>query len=186
MQWLVNVTAYTAAGGAASIAVGVALSSLGHLLMPQQMHEIGIVTAIAVAALALARELGGLPIPLPQLHRQTRDLWARSFPGAVAAALWGFDLGLVFTTWLTFSGAWLLLVVAIIIGKAVFGAALFALYWLGRVLMVWLAPLLLQGPNATPQFLERVFRQHRFFQRIHATALAWSLVVLFVWLARSI
>lgn len=139
--------------------------------------------AIAVAVLAIARELGVLLVPLPQVARQTKDIWAKVFHGTLTAALWGLDLGLIFTTWLTFSGVWLLVIVTILTGESSFGATLFVLYWLGRALSVWLTPLLLQDASATSLLLGEITRQQRLFQRIHAVGLAWSVVVLIAWFA---
>lgn len=185
-KWLVNVTAYTLAGGAASLLVGALLGILGGWIVPARVGMLGILIAIAVALLALARELSWLAIPLPQRRRQTRDIWAKVFPSTWAAALWGFDLGLVFTTWFTFAGVWLLVIVAILIGSPQFGAALFTAYWLGRALSVWIAPMLLSDATATPQLLDEIVAQYRLFQRMHVVGLAWSIMVLIVWLTQSV
>ncbi len=177
-HWVVDVTAYTLAGGVASVLVGALLGALGGWLMPGQGGRLGILVAIAVALLATARELGWIAVPLPQFQRQTNDVWAKLFPSTLTAALWGFDVGLVFTTWFTLAGVWLLVVVAILTGEPVFGAALFAVYWLGRALPVWLAPWLLEDANATPQLLDGIAEQQRLFERIHAVALVWAVGVL--------
>lgn len=180
-QWLGNVLSYTLAGGAAGVAVGAALGALGGVLLPGRLDGRRLLAAGAVAFVALARELGWLSVPLPQLRRQTRDTWAKSFPGALAAALWGLDLGLVFTTWLTFAGVWLLAAVAFLAGEPGFGAALFGLYWLGRTLSVWLAPLWLTSASATPWLLDAIAGQRQLFQRLHELGLIWSLVVFITW-----
>jgi len=109
-------------------------------------------------------------------------IWAIRFQSTVAAILWGLDLGLSFSTRLTFSGVWVLALAAIFAGDPAFGALLLALYWLGRALSVWSAPLLLPHANATAQLLHAIAHQWTFFQRIHAWGLAWIVVVLFVFL----
>ena len=107
------------------------------------------------------------------------------FPSMVTAALWGLDLGLFFTTWFTFAGDWLLVIVAIITREPMYGAALFSVYWLGRALSVWFAPLLLQDARATPQLMSSI-RAHRWaFQRLHVVGLAWGITVLIIWLAQG-
>lgn len=174
--------AYTLAGVMTSTLVGASLGWLGRLFLPPHVGGFGLLIAIAVALIAMARELGWLALPLPQFKRQTKDFWAKVFPGTVAATLWGLDLGLIFTTYLTFSGVWLLVVIAILSGESMFGAALFALYWLGRALSVWIAPLLMPNAGATSQFLDRVYGQRHLFQRIHVLGLAWSVIVLIAWL----
>lgn len=177
-QWWIAVTAYTVAGGVASAFVGVLLGSLGRTLMPGQAGDIGFLVGIAVAIVAVLRELGWLAIPVPQVRRQTQPLWAKRFPPAVSAALWGFDLGLVFTTWLTFSGVWLLVAVAIVVGEPGFAAALFVSHWLGRALAVWVVPLLKWDEHDTPRFLNGIDRQRPLFRQIHVLALVWAVIVL--------
>ncbi|MGH2559551.1 MAG: hypothetical protein ACRDJH_10835 [Thermomicrobiales bacterium] len=184
-QWLVDSTAYTLAGGMASALVGALLGWLGAVLLPGQIGGLGLLAAIAVAALALARELGWLAVPLPQFRRQTRDVWGKVFPRTLAAAFWGIDVGLVFTTWLTFSGMWLLLVVVILVGEPGFGAALFVVHWFGRALSVWTAPWLLRDARAIPGLVDWIAGQRRLFQRLHALGLTWAIIVLISWFAHG-
>ena len=165
--------------------VGALLGSAGALLLPFEMGWLSIVVMLTVAVIAAAREFGWISFSLPQFKRQTDGTWAMSFRGILATVLWGFDLGLIFTTWLTFSGVWMLATVAVLAKDPVFGAALFSLYWLGRALSVWIAPTLLQDANSAPQFLDEVMKQRRLFQQIHAWGLIWSVVVLVLWLAHK-
>ncbi len=184
-EWLVNVAAYSVAGGVTSLAVGALLGWLGHTLLPEPISRIGLLVAMAIGIIAIARELGWIAVPLPQLKRQTQRTWAMRFPSTVTAILWGLDLGLFFTTWFTFAGDWLLVIVAIITREPAYGAVLFSAYWLGRALSVWIAPLLLQDTRATPQLMDSI-RAHRWmFQRLHAVGLAWGITVLLVWLAQG-
>lgn len=148
------------------------------MFAPELFGRYGLLIALAVAVFALARELRMLPLPLLQSRRQTHGTWAKMFPSTVAAVLWGLDVGLVFTTQLTFAGIWLLIAVAILVGSPTFGAALFATYWLGRSLSVWLAPLLLRDASAISQLLASIVGQRRLARRIHAAGLAWAVVVL--------
>jgi hypothetical protein len=178
----VDVATYTVAGSAASLVVGAALGWVGGVLLPGPIGRLGLMSSILVGVTALARELGWISFPLLQFPRQTRGIWAKVFPGPVSAALWGFDLGLIFTTWLTFSGVWVLVLIAILVGQPLFGAALFVLYWLGRALSVWLTPLLLPDAGATVQLLDGIDGHRQLFQGIHALGLAWLVVVLFTWL----
>jgi hypothetical protein len=186
-QWLINVVAYTLAGGMASVFVGSALSTLGGallLLLPALRVEagrLGVWIAIAIATVAIAREARWISLPLPQLRRQTKQVWAILFPRTVAATLWGLDLGLIFTTRLTFSGVWLLAAVAFLNGEPVFGATLFGLYWLGRALSVWIAPLLMQDTASTPQLMDGIAGEYRLFRRVHVLGLIWSVFALFAW-----
>ena len=183
-RWLANVAAYTLAGGVASLSVGASLAWLGSLL-PPRAAVIATATAIVVALVAIARELGWARLPLPQSTRQTERNWGMVLPGAVAAALWGLDLGLTFTTRLTFSGAWFLAFTAAVVGKPLFGATLFFAYWAGRALSVWLAPFLLPSANATAWLLKGILERYRVFQGIHVVGLALAVVALALSLARG-
>jgi hypothetical protein len=184
-RWFADVVTYTATGLVASALVGAALGALGRVLVPGQLGWPGLLVAVAVAGISVTRESGWVAVPLPQVRRQTRDTWARAFPSTVAAALWGLDLGLVFTTWLTFSGVWVLAVVAVLVGEPVFGASLFALHWLGRAFSVWGVPLLMRDASATPWLLDAVSKQRRSLQRTHALGVAWAVFVLVAWLAQQ-
>jgi hypothetical protein len=133
---------------------------------------------VAIALIAIARELEWVRIPVPQLKRQTKRVWAVNFHGTVAAALWGLDLGLILTTWLTFSGVWLLVIVAILGKQATFGGMLFVSYWLGRALSVWIAPLLIEGASDVPKLLESTGAHYRLFKQVHVWSLVWLIFVL--------
>ncbi|MBI5877942.1 MAG: hypothetical protein HZB53_09840 [Chloroflexi bacterium] len=165
--------------------IGAIIGWLGELFS-LHLSESGIFAVIAVAVILMARELRWISLPLPQVKRQTKDFWSKVFPSTIAAALWGFDLGLVFTTYFTFSGAWLLAVVAAVIGQPGFGAVLFGIYWLGRALSVWVAPLVMPNASATSQLLDRVHEQRLLFQRAHVFGLAWSMIVLLVLLTLGV
>ena len=184
-KWLINVSVYSLAGSVSSALVGALLGLAGKLVVPT-VGSFGVWLALGVAVATLARESGWLTFRLPQLRRQTRDVWSKLFAGPVAAALWGFDLGLIFTTWLTFSGVWLLVVVALLSRSAAFGAALFATYWLGRALTVWIAPFLLQDANHTPYLLDEIAGQYRLFQRMHALGLGCAMIILVLMLIRGV
>jgi hypothetical protein len=173
---------YTLAGGLTSVLVGGGLGLVGGLALPGDVGFAAALLGLAVAAIAIARELGLVAIPLPQLGRQTEGMWAKSYGFTAAALLWGLDLGLVFTTWLTLSGVWVLAVVAFVVGKAWFGAALFAGYWLGRALSVWVAPLLMERATDTPRLLATLYEQRRLFRASHVVGLACTMLVFGSWL----
>jgi hypothetical protein len=166
------------AGAVSSMAVGAALSLVGAALAHGGPPRGAMVLAIGIAALAAFREAGWITLRLPQPKRQTKDVWARVFSRPVAAMLWGFDVGLIFTTWFTFSGTWLLVVLALLGGEPAFGATLFLGYWLGRVLSVWVAPVLMEDANATPTLLALIAQNSRALQLTHVVALIFSVAVL--------
>jgi hypothetical protein len=175
-RWLSDVVAYTLAGVVTSVLVGGSLGFAGALVLPETDALLGI--ALAVALVAIARDSGLLPVPLPQVGRQTQGLWAKGFGGRAAAVLWGLDLGLVFTTWLNLSGAWVLAAVAVLAGQPAFGAMLFVAYWLGRALSVWVAPLLMANATETHRLMASLDEQHRLFRSIHVVGLVWAAAVL--------
>lgn len=152
--------------------------------MPDDVGRVGATVALAVAVLALARELGYVPLPLPQIGRQTQGLWAKRYGARVSAALWGLDLGLTFTTWLGGAGAWVLAVVTFVVGEPVLGAALFVGYWLGRALPVWVGPLLMRNATDAPVLMESLEtrNQQRLFRAVHVAGVVWSVAVIAIWL----
>lgn len=185
-RWLINVTAYSVAGAATSALTGAILGLLGGALLHEQVLVPGTAVAIAVGLLAMARELGIAALPLPQVARQTKEVWVkRGSRPTVAAIRWGLDLGLVFTTWFTFPGIWLLTVVAFVVGEPPFGAALFAAHWLGRVLSVWIGPLLMRDARETPQLLSAVHSHYLIFQKAHVMGLALAVSALAVSIANG-
>jgi len=181
----VNVSVFTLTGLLSSTAVGFGLGETGRWLLPQTFWPPALVVCVAVALAIAARELGLIDLPLPQLRRQTPGFLAHLVPPAVATGAWGFDIGLTFTTYLTFPGPWLLLAIAVASADPRFAAVLFGAYWIGRVLSLWLMPLLLVNRGSislTPHgLLAAIGRQAGLFRTIHAfcgLASAANLIVL--------
>lgn len=177
-RWFLNVGSFTVAGAVSSSCVGLVLGAIGGALPVSLAGVTGIAVAITVASLAMARETGVRRIPLPQVRRATPGGWARTLSGPIVPALWGFDLGLFFTTFFTFAGAWLLVALAVFSGAPSFGAALFLAYWGGRALSIWLAPLFLPDGSATSQMMSAFVLQHRQFQLLHVVGLGLMTTVL--------
>lgn len=170
-RWLAEIGLYTIGGAVSSVLAGAALGALGRLL-PAPVAAHGGTIVLAVAALAVAREVGVLRFPLPQPRRQTRDLWSKVFPAPVAALLWGFDLGLTVTTRFTFAGTWVLLLVPVLMASPAVGAVLLLAHWLGRALPVWLSPLLMSSPTSTPQVYDAIDARERIFRSTQVLGLA--------------
>ena len=139
-EWIGNLAAYTVAGSTSSMLIGAALGLIGRLALPSNLGSLAPLTAAAVASVAMARELGLAPIPLPQLGRQTEERWAKVLPLRTAATLWGLDIGLSFATKLNYSGALLLAAVGFLSRDPAFSIALFVAYWLGRAASAWIGP----------------------------------------------
>jgi hypothetical protein len=148
------------------------LGWVGQLTISGPVGAWGVAFALVIAIIAMVREAGWVALPILQCKRQTRSTWAYCFPRVVAAMLWGLDLGMTFTTYLTFSGVWLLATVAVLTSQPGMAAVLFAAYWLGRALSVWIAPWLMADASTTPRFLDAILGQYQLMQRIHAVGLA--------------
>ncbi len=185
-SWLAETIIYTVAGSLSSLLVGSLLGLLGEWAFTIiDFGEIGLWFAIVMTLFAIAHEFEWVSYPILQLKRQTKEIWVRVFPRKVAVMLWGLDLGLTFATRITFPGAWMLVIVTILIGKPAFGSALFVLYWLGRALSLWIAPLLMPDSSSTDWVQERIYGQYSLFRRIHIFGLLITVVILGTWLVRG-
>jgi cytochrome c biogenesis protein CcdA len=71
----------------------------------------------------------------------------------------------------------LLVAIAATGGSLTFGAALFAAYWLGRALPVWLSPLVLQNAAGPPSLIRAVYGYRALFQHIHGAAVFSVMVI---------
>ena len=168
--WLRSVTAYTLAGAMASGLVGFCAGGLGSLIPAGNWSRVGLVVAAVIGVLVALRESIGRTWPVPQLRRQTPENLRRRYSAPVAAALWGFDLGLVFSTWLTFAGPWFVLTVAIALGSPLLGTWLFLGQWLARAAWLWLAPYLLTSARIGPLFSQQVVRAIGLFRLVQIIA----------------
>lgn len=182
MRWVSQAGAFTLAGVVSSSLVGYVLGWLGDaVLVSEHSRALALTGTSVFAGVCVARELGLVRFPLPELKRQTQRVWGFVSSPPAAAAMWGFDIGFVVTTWLTFSGVVVLLVAAIAIGNPFHSAALMLMYWLGRALPVWLAPIALSSSNETRLLLRAINAQAQMFHRVHIVGVIWlgiGLVVL--------
>jgi hypothetical protein len=172
-----NVTAYTVGGAITSVAIGAALGLAGSFV-PGSGGTAAIAVVLALTAAAIVREVWLRRIPLPQLKRQTSRKWAQQASGPVVPLLWGLDIGLTFSTFFTFAGVWVVLAIAFLFGDPGYGAVLLGAYWLGRALSVWVAPLLLERPNAIDALLDGFGGTRRLVRGAHVAALLFALAVL--------
>jgi hypothetical protein len=173
-----GIVAFTLSGVFTSASVGYVLGSAGSAL-PAQARPVGLASTGLVAIALAAREAGWLSFTLPSARRQTRDVWGKSMSRLAAHVLWGADLGLAFTTRITFSGPLLPAALAVVGGRSDLGAAVFVVYWLGRALSVWIAPLLVAGANDIPEALDRIGDNGPEFRAMHVLALlSWPILLL--------
>jgi hypothetical protein len=186
-RWLATLLAFTVSGAVASVLVGAALGALGRAVLPQDAGDTALVAVLGLTVLAAVRECGAAWIPLPQLRRQTSGAWGKRYGlgGVTVAALWGLDVGSVFSTWVTFAGVWVLAALAFSSQSALFAGGLFVAYWLGRSLSVWLAPLFAPDATSTPRVLTALESEERRLQLVHVAGLMLVAVALAVAMATA-
>jgi hypothetical protein len=146
---------------------------MGHRFRAAAPYWVVVVLALVLAA----RELGWLRFRLPGRERQTEKVWAHEFGFVTAAAMWGFHIGLGFTTYVRYGGFWVLTLAAFAVGEPGYGAALILLYWIGRAMPVWVMPLVWQGRDAS-ELMESMSSNGALYHRSEAVALVWSAAVL--------
>ncbi|GIW04272.1 MAG: hypothetical protein KatS3mg059_0892 [Thermomicrobiales bacterium] len=179
--WLLSVILYTAGGVLSAALLGLLLGALGRLVVPADGWRWAMVASAGIGALAVVRETIAASVPIPQLRRQTPELWRFGVPLPVSASLWGIELGLVFTTWTTFAGPWFLAAIAVAGGNPAVGMALFVAHWLGRSAWLWAAPYLIRSSTAMPEVMDEILRAKRLFAWIHVGGLVGGLAGIAVW-----
>jgi cytochrome c biogenesis protein CcdA len=175
--WLQSALSYTFAGCLAATAVGLVVGKAGSIIDIQAQHRI-VFAFIGLLALVLAtREWGWITFPLPQRKRQTEKVWADEYGFTVASAMWGFHIGLGFTTRITYGGFWILVAIMIAAAEPYYAVILMLSYWAGRILPVWFAPLLLgKAVNAT-ELPEAIILARPVYRQIVGVALVWSAII---------
>lgn len=181
-QWLANVSLYTLAGAASSLAAGALLGLTGDWLLPAGVTNTGPVVVVAVAVLAGARELNWVRFRVPQPRRQTSEAWAKRYGIRRAAVLWGLDLGTTVSARFTFAGTWALLILAVLGADPALGALALVASWLGRAAPVWVAPLLVSERASAIDLMDAIAAQQRALRDSHVVGLA-LLVAFVVWTA---
>jgi cytochrome c biogenesis protein CcdA len=169
-SWLGHVAGYSVGGAASSALLGAALGAVGGLIQwPDDWLAVTIVLSVGVAC--VTREVFAPSAWIPQLRRQTPGRWAKHRGPMTAAVLWGIDIGLVLTTWFTFSGAWFVIALALLAGGPAQGALILLAYWSGRSLSVWLAPMMAVDAVHVPEFLDALESSRGQARLIHTLAL---------------
>lgn len=131
-RYLRSVAIHTVAATASAGAVGLVLGAL----LGGPWTDAGPIVLAVVALMYAARELFGLPVPLPDRSAQV-PAWWRSFYGPdVTAALYGIGLGPGFLTYLTFGTYAAVLVGAFVAADPLLGAAITAPFGFARGLSV--------------------------------------------------
>lgn len=138
---------------AAAAALGALLGGAGALL-GGPWRVAGPVAIAAIAALYALRELVGVPVPLPDRHRQVPEWWRTFYSPPFASLLYGLGLGVGFLTFLTFGTFVAVAAGAVVSAGPGEGALICAPFGLARGLSVVLASR--RGGIETLNALERV------------------------------
>lgn len=168
-----------------AIAGGIAGLIGSYLRMPLSSSVLWMGMASLSVTLAL-REFGWVRFPVPQVPRQTAKMWRARFGPVGAAWRWGLDLGSGLTTFVTFSGYWLVLVAVIVQGVPIYGASVIGLFGLGRALAVTIVPMLLDREEFLPTVLHDLWHQRTRSLRWHGYGLLALGLGLFLQAARLI
>jgi hypothetical protein len=123
---------------ASAALVGLAAGTVG-LLLGAPWGTAGLIGVGAVAALYAFREVSGVPIPVPDRHKQVPLWWRTFYSPEVAGMLYGLGIGVGYLTYLSFGTYFAVTVAAVSTGNPLLGAALTAPFGFGRGLSVALA-----------------------------------------------
>lgn len=149
-RWGVTVGAYVLGSTLAAAVLGAAFGGAGSLLPLSP----GVTAALVVAAgaLALAADLG--VVPLPTVHRQVDKDWLDRYRGWVVGLGFGFQLGLGVVTIVNTAAVYLALALALLTGSVAAGAAVGTTFGLVRALVI-----LVVAPVRRPDQLRRALRR---------------------------
>src|SRR5690348_9285810 len=100
-RWAGSVALHALGATLSAAALGGALGALG-MALGAPWGAAGFAAVATVAAAFAARELLGVPIPLPNLRRQVPEWWRTFFSRPVSSFLYGLGLGVGFLTYLSF------------------------------------------------------------------------------------
>jgi hypothetical protein len=130
-KWGTAVAAHTLGAGLSAAAFGGALGWTGGAL-GAPWGAAGLVIVTTAAALYAARELLGLPVPVPERRRQVPEHWRWRYPAHVASFLYGLGLGVGFLTHVRHGSLVVVAVAAAATGNPLIGAVLMAPFGLAR------------------------------------------------------
>lgn len=148
--------------------VGAGLGEIGTFFQLQQPLTFSVMAVLATAL--AAREFGWWSFRLPQIHRQTCSVWASEFGAVCASTMWGAHIGLGFVTVIRHGGFFVVALNAAAWGP-LYGAALFACYWIGRALPVVAGPWLAVNPKEGGSIVLQIQEASLAFSRTAGVAL---------------
>jgi len=134
-RYALSVVLHILGAGVSAAALGAILGGMGGLL-GAPWGTAGLLAIVVVATLYAGREGAGLPVPIPDAHRQVPEWWRSFYSPPVASLLYGLGLGPGFLTFLSFGTFVGVVVAAVASGSAALGAGLCAPFGLARGLSV--------------------------------------------------
>jgi len=136
-SWIVAALIYTLGSIAGGVVVGALLGLLGSLLSLDLYTEY-FPLLISMTALGYSlHEFRILSLPYPQMRRQVPDPWRRRLHPYVVAALFGFLLGIGFTTFIPTATYYIVVLTATLYGSPLYGAVIFSIYGFARASLLW-------------------------------------------------
>lgn len=150
-----NTLVFVAASVMGGLGTGVMIG-IGSALVPERLqlpHEIGLVVLVIASFVAILRDSGRLRIRLPEPRRQVRfSVWEER--PVVGAAVFGFELGTGFRTFITGSAPYVLVIVLMLVRWPILVPLLVgAGFGLGRGVFA-VGRLLLRDPNVWDRRME--------------------------------
>jgi hypothetical protein len=155
-RWGASVAAHTLGAGLSAAAFGGALGWIGSAL-GAPWGTAGLVVVISVTLLYAARELLGLPVPVPERRRQVPESWRWRYPPNVASFLYGLGLGVGFLTHVRHGTLIAVGVAAAATGNPLIGAMVMAPFGIARgvSLVVTANARTVEGLSAVAERLDR-------------------------------
>jgi hypothetical protein len=129
-QWLPLLALYTLGSSLAAMLVGAIVGLLGSAVMKSQWRSPALLGVAIIGIVFALSDFEIVGMHTLTFRRQTCPVWWRDFGPLLATALWGFDLGLGFSTIRVASLYWIVLLVIFILASPVRGAAILAGYGL--------------------------------------------------------
>jgi len=91
--------------------------------------------------------------------------------------MWGFHIGCGFSTYIRHGGLWAVAAMVLVIGDLRLGACVMMTYWLGRVLSVWLSPIVFAHDSDYFGFLDDISTLEPQFRRASVLGLGWMFML---------
>lgn len=144
-RYFVAASLHVLGAAVSAAALGAILGMIG-AIFGAPWGSSGVAAIAGAAALYLARDAFGAPVPLPELRKQVPQWWRSFFSPEVAALLYGLGLGVGFATFLSHGTLVAVAVAAVVSGDPILGAALFVPFGVARGAAVIVAARYESGP----------------------------------------